>query len=444
MSMVFTTHTETTTLNNSHDNLIGKLGLMLLVLCLFGLQIQMIIPFLLHQNTTPFSIVFRAVCLSLSLYIILLSLMRGARQTITYGAIFLICFYVIYSFRFLYDIQIRHINEQSTFQNPSAFFFYSTFFGTVLIPCIAIIFSAKYISIRRFIDVFTIWSFLQVSFIIVNLIVFIGTGIDYTILLGDRNASQLVLANGSTDSQSIPINLITISKSGVLCASIVSYRLIFDRPSQRSIFIIYSFFLIVGITLMIMGASRSPLLAFVLIILTMFFFYIKKASLKKKISAILLFLLSVFVLSGVVSAAGEDVALFKRFSSFFEARESGDKEIRQYQWDAAWNQFLSSPLFGDKIIENEMGYYPHNEYLDVLMSTGLIGAFFYLGYLIFFVWRLWRFFENKYYFFLVVIFIVYWLGKLFSGSIFEDNEGSCISAFIIACQLPRKEDPHVV
>ena len=40
----------------------------------------------------------------------------------------------------------------------------------------------------------------------------------------------------------------------------------------------------------------------------------------------------------------------------------------------AWNQFLDDIFFGRYIIETVTGYYPHNLFLEALMSVGLIGS----------------------------------------------------------------------
>lgn len=43
-------------------------------------------------------------------------------------------------------------------------------------------------------------------------------------------------------------------------------------------------------------------------------------------------------------------------------------------FQGAWNQFLTDPLFGRYAIELVTGYYPHNIYLESLMSVGIVGT----------------------------------------------------------------------
>jgi O-antigen ligase len=60
---------------------------------------------------------------------------------------------------------------------------------------------------------------------------------------------------------------------------------------------------------------------------------------------------------------------------------------RSAQWSAAWEQFLSSPAWGDKLVERALGSYPHNVVLEVLMSTGMLGGVFFFGLLIMAGWK---------------------------------------------------------
>ena len=42
--------------------------------------------------------------------------------------------------------------------------------------------------------------------------------------------------------------------------------------------------------------------------------------------------------------------------------------------EGAWQQFFENPLFGRYLIELNTQFYPHNIYLEALMSVGFIGA----------------------------------------------------------------------
>ena len=66
--------------------------------------------------------------------------------------------------------------------------------------------------------------------------------------------------------------------------------------------------------------------------------------------------------------------LLDRFFSTTEAIETGDtSDIRFYIWKSSLSQFYSSPFFGDKLNTDAINHYPHNIFIEVLQTTGLLG-----------------------------------------------------------------------
>jgi O-antigen ligase len=56
--------------------------------------------------------------------------------------------------------------------------------------------------------------------------------------------------------------------------------------------------------------------------------------------------------------------------------DSGDMSTasREYSFDSAWVQFNENVFFGRYIVDLNTGYYPHNIYLEALMSVGVFGS----------------------------------------------------------------------
>ncbi|MGD9669403.1 MAG: O-antigen ligase family protein [Hyphomicrobiaceae bacterium] len=77
--------------------------------------------------------------------------------------------------------------------------------------------------------------------------------------------------------------------------------------------------------------------------------------------------------------------LFEEMLSKFDYVEDGGAgdsvSMRKLAWQAAWEQFLADPFMGKLMYETALGHYPHNIVLEVLMATGLVGAFFFGAYL---------------------------------------------------------------
>jgi O-antigen ligase len=60
--------------------------------------------------------------------------------------------------------------------------------------------------------------------------------------------------------------------------------------------------------------------------------------------------------------------------------------LRVQLWRDAWNQFRESPIFGSDVVERNVRGYPHNLFLETLMSTGLVGG----ACMAFLLWRTMR------------------------------------------------------
>lgn len=118
-----------------------------------------------------------------------------------------------------------------------------------------------------------------------------------------------------------------------------------------------------------LGASRGSVLAILatyLVVVTLMPGYKKKMT----VVALLMFLAIASIIS--ISFLGSDV--FDRFLSIQEdVKDGNDTAIRLVTWIHAWDQFTSSPIFGDSLEGTYDNYYPHNIFLEVLITTGLVG-----------------------------------------------------------------------
>jgi len=63
----------------------------------------------------------------------------------------------------------------------------------------------------------------------------------------------------------------------------------------------------------------------------------------------------------------------KRFLTAIDAIDAAALG-RVVSWGAAWEQFLESPLIGDRVFEPTLMHYPHNLFLEALISLGLLGT----------------------------------------------------------------------
>ncbi len=72
---------------------------------------------------------------------------------------------------------------------------------------------------------------------------------------------------------------------------------------------------------------------------------------------------------------GVDLIAFA-MERFFTAVDASDAAAlgRVVAWQASWQQFTDSPLIGDRVFEPSLMHYPHNLFLESLISLGLLGT----------------------------------------------------------------------
>jgi O-antigen ligase len=105
---------------------------------------------------------------------------------------------------------------------------------------------------------------------------------------------------------------------------------------------------------------------------------------------------------------------------------------RKELYISAYLQFTKNPIFGDKYFEEITKTYPHNIFLEVLMSTGLVGILFFLLHifnLVFLYFKNYNIKNNSTFLFYITFF--YFSCSLFSSSIWGNLEFFIFSALLI-------------
>lgn len=372
-------------------------------------------------STTPFSITFRAILLVGSIFLVLLNTISINRIILNLGYIFLIGFYSIYVIRLIFDLSV--INIEFSHKLNSKLHIYLFAIGGTFIPILALLDNFKNLSIKT-IERTIFWIVLTHCISIVVIFFFL-----YGLKL-EAFLSRHIVANAMQESEiGRPINPIIISRGGGFLALAA---LFYQSKNLLLKFVrMPSFFL--GIGLLLLGASRGPLIAFMLTLLLMGFYFVffsKKNSMwmvKLIIGFILLLSTFIYIIRNIKNF---NISIVHRFTNMANTSNGLQGEERLFQWVAAWNQFLSSPIYGDSFVENFSKTYPHNLLLEILMSTGLIG---------FILFILTLFFAFKKGFYLLknghkLIFCLFFFGfisMLFSGAIFLSPEFWAILVLIL-------------
>lgn len=310
-------------------------------------------------------------------------------------------FFLLLGFRLIYDIFIIGI-EQNVFMNRYTFLVYYLFL--IIIPyLISINLPMNRINIR---------------FVLMALIYFLGFGLflslnnilsaissGFTGYLGRYNANEA---------------LDTIGYGHLALTCFILCFVVSNSPEWRGgiimritilLLMIFSLFSIV------VANSRSPLLALILVLLV---FYYRRLNLK--------LLIVLFMISTILFYSFDDIDLYLKntFNSSFTDRivatiEDKDSSGRDVLYSLAFKSFLEHPVLGSSLLISDpvfQGDYPHNFFLETLMSLGIIGGILYLfSIFLAFKYSFYLIKRNSPFLIFALLFIQYFVYSMFSRSL---------------------------
>jgi hypothetical protein len=409
----------------------GRICLWLVLFLALGYPIQAAIPVLLHIPSTPINVAFRVAYSFVSLLLILASL--GKQKNISRGAGWLLFFWVLYSIRLIADISYRGI----MLSTKDALFMYSMAFGNCLLPMVAIIFTANNIHINNLYK--KLFGIVVVSNLVLTLLIFVQNG-GLTASLLDSRADII----GQNSDEHV-INTIVIGFYGSVLFILSCYFLMFFRYKNILERLVMIFFCGVGLLNLVLAASRGPFLTAVVTLV--FLFYFKYKTSNTKIS-FLFKTITVIVLAGyLLTATGfmdklfERSTLFNRLSNFGSNLQSGVKEERDYEYASAFDQFYNNPIVGDQYVTTYDSFYPHNVYLEVLMSLGVVGGVVFLMLHFEIIKKVILIFKKHYflYFSLLLVVIICFLSAITSGGIALNPGIWAITALFLSVSYKRPQ-----
>jgi len=156
------------------------------------------------------------------------------------------------------------------------------------------------------------------------------------------------------------LNPLALSYGGVLTLVLCVYKIIYIpmKNNKERLYIYVTIFL--SLILFFLGSSRGSMIALV----TSAGLFVLYGSYSIRIKALFVTILSVPIL--IYGAYLSGSSIFGRIESTFESGDEG----RNLLWTNAWNEFVNYPFLGRRI---EIGFYPHNIFLETLMSIGIVG-----------------------------------------------------------------------
>jgi hypothetical protein len=399
----------------------------LILLTCFGYPFQAMVVLYSGIDSTPINLAFRAIYLTMSIYLILWWLFQinplnkqnwyGSGINILLVVFFL--FWVIYGVRLVYDLEYK--GWQLTGYHK--YYVYAWAFGCSMIPALAALVNAKNINIKRLTKnmlFFILLSNLCLAAYLINIYKYGFQAIfieRVQIFLPGEAQEVKLLPDELKKASTVLINGITLGFYGCLLGiASISYFLFYQRKlSIWSTFFLTAAFLL-GVFNLMAGASRGPFLSFVLlftivvlvsILITLFrivyflylkirvkvtgmrpnvFFQLRFKPVVYKMMMTFLGLLLIFTLFNFAKERTnidfDQLGMSTRIKSMQEFKNDGTIAERVSMWKSAMHQFKTNPIFGDSFINNFGNLYSHNLIMDVLMSVGIVGSIPFFIYLL--------------------------------------------------------------
>jgi O-antigen ligase len=304
---------------------------LLITLVLIGYPIAGSIAQIFNLESTVTSYPFRGGVLALSVGLTFAILARQKYEI----ALLIVFFFAAYTIRMIVDLEVGGYPEIETD--------ILYFLATVMAPTIAMG-ASRYYSER----------------ITALLLTVLGAFACALILYG-LQTSNIYSAEISFSTRAVfeALNPITIGYTGLYTAA-GAYVVFLISPWRTRIWVAIPAILL-GLTVLVVGGSRGPLVAAGL------FLAVYAFTRTTGIIALVFSVLGAFMLFNIV---GQDLAIVQRFTDI-----SGDPSVwtRVYVQELSIDAALANPIFGSSYVEPITLAYPHNLLIESAMALGLFG-----------------------------------------------------------------------
>lgn len=314
----------------------------------FYVGLVLLLSLNLSTLTRFYSIPIRLVITLLSFIFVFYYSNKGKKATWN-NANFIYLFWIIYLIKTYLDIL-----EPVTFysKTPIEFFLYT------IIYCIIPFLLFKSVDLKKYSNLI-IDSFIFAGFILGVVTIYLYKDIILSGNIGRINQAAYLGFDITT------INPLILSYTSSLTLGFVFFKLGDNVKKSKTKIIYYLLTIIVSLVLLLIGASRGAVIA---LVLSLFFLILFGTNKFKKRLLLLLILISPVLFYGIFYIGS---SLVGRLSSIENLEGDNSASLRIEYWSDAFLEFNNNPLFGGKLELNDI--YPHNIFIEVLMTTGAIG-----------------------------------------------------------------------
>lgn len=345
---------------------LGKVLAYYFILIIFGFPICAVWSVAIGIDSIG-SYAYRIISLILIFYIFFLGLHQKRFFIIPKYILSLIIFCLLLYIRVLFDVIVRGIPFY--FQTDN---FYIIFFSSnTLLPVIIVSCLLKYFDYSTFAKL----SYITLLISSLQLLIYVLYTFGFSPEIFQTRIVVLRSNPESADNIYI-LNPITFSLVGQqLCIVSITYLIFNKNKNLQKILFFASFF--IGFISLLLGGSRGPILVTVFIFFISIFIKIYQSknstTFFKYFTSIATIIILLFLFIDYDTL--EHIEAIQRIFNTIDTINNTDKEERVHEYAAAWNQFLENPILGDQYVNSFDNYYAHNIFLELLMATGLIGAF---------------------------------------------------------------------
>jgi len=165
------------------------------------------------------------------------------------------------------------------------------------------------------------------------------------------------------------INPLIFSYVAALTIGLIGFDLILNVRINSFKKKIYFFGIVISLVPLILGASKGSIIALIFPFIYYVFFN------KKKQNFILISYMICFGIIVYIFTLASGSTLFTRFFVLFQSLNSFE---RVKIWQTSLIQASESPFFGNGLQNLVYNHYPHNIFIEYVMSTGLLGIIIFL------------------------------------------------------------------
>lgn len=369
----------------------------LFVLSICGYALSSGISVLLDIDNRVLSYLYRGVLFCLS-FMVVFNL--GTKNKVAYSGdllVLLFLFWAAYTIRLLVDV---YLGDSYLALNAEVYFLVA--YGGCLIPMLALM--RKY-NERVLCKARDMILYFASSAVILHLFVYFSE-------------REINITRFQTDY----LNPISFGHLGATI-SLVAISLMYSKALYTRVHAIVTLGLLcLGLFSLAASASRGPVISFVGAMLFLYFASGISRKLGIKVASIIIFSIGSLFLASTYVETEFGFITVSRINSML----SGSKDLsiieRRNTISGAFRQFKESPIVGSSIEEHESGFYPHNIFVEGLLSTGMLGG---VPLILLILLTLSKAFTlvRRYpsLSFIPLLFVQYSIGAMFSGSLWSNT-----------------------